>query len=208
MLELLNHKYFYVIVFLYIILILISSNKISADQKVRILADEVTVEENNGDVEARGDAIAISEKGTRVKSDLIRYNENEGKFVAEGNIILNDIEGNTYFFDNLISDNEINDFKGTNIKARLDDGSRIVGSSFQKKLISSLENAEYTPCLEDEYLIENCPGWKLKSREFFKIAIVKQSIMTTQEYIFLIFLFSTSLIFLTLTLQSKKDQAF
>ena len=60
--KLLSYKYFYIIVFLYIVLILVSSNKISADQKVRILADEVKVEENSGNIEARGNAIAISEK--------------------------------------------------------------------------------------------------------------------------------------------------
>ena len=38
-----------------------------------------------------------------------------------------------YFFDNLISNNEIDNLNGANIKARLEDGSRVVGSSFQKK---------------------------------------------------------------------------
>ena len=69
--------------FLYIVLILLSSNKISADQKVRILADEVKEEENSGNIEARGNAIAISEKGTKIKSDLIKYSDNDGKFIAE-----------------------------------------------------------------------------------------------------------------------------
>ena len=167
--KLLSYKYFYIIVFLYIVLILVSSNKISADQKVRILADEVKVEENSGNIEARGNAIAISEKGTKIKSDLIKYSDNDGKFIAEGNIILNDLNGNSYFFNNLVSDNEINEFEGTNIKVRMNDRSRIVGSNFQKKgEISKLENAEYTPCLENEYLIENCPGWKLKSKRIFQ----------------------------------------
>tara|TARA_Y100000816_G_C26100616_1_gene583201 strand:- start:683 stop:2776 length:2094 start_codon:yes stop_codon:yes gene_type:complete len=167
--ELLNYKYFYVIIFLFIILIPISSSKIAADQKVRIIADELKVEEINGNIEARGNAIAISEKGTKIRSDLIEYNDNDGKINAQGNIVLNDIEGNTYFFEKLISDNEFNDLEGVNIKARLNDGSRIVGSSFQKKeQISNLENAEYTPCLENDYLIEDCPGWKLKSKRIFQ----------------------------------------
>ena len=167
--ELLNYKYFYVIIFLFIILIPISSSKIAADQKVRIIADELKVEEINGNIEARGNAIAISEKGTKIRSDLIEYNDNDGKINAQGNIVLNDIEGNTYFFEKLISDNEFNDLEGVNIKARLNDGSRIVGSSLQKKeQISNLENAEYTPCLENDYLIEDCPGWKLKSKRIFQ----------------------------------------
>ena len=31
-----------------------------------------------------------------------------------------------------------------------------------------LENTEYTPCLENDYLIENCPGWKLKAKNIFQ----------------------------------------
>ena len=85
------------------------------------------------------------------------------------NIILNDVEGNTYFLDKLETDNEMKNLTGIEVKARLDDGSRIVGSSVMKQEnVSSIENAEFTPCLESDYLIEGCPGWKLKAKKIFQ----------------------------------------
>ena len=41
--ELLKFKFFYLIIFICLILILLASNKIAADQKVRIIADEVII---------------------------------------------------------------------------------------------------------------------------------------------------------------------
>ena len=164
-----KYKYFFLVIFLYIIIVLIFSNNIFADQEVKIIADEIKVNDKTKNIQANGNAIAISGKGAKIKSDFMEYNEIDGKISAKGNIVLSDVEGNTYFFEKLNSDKEINDFDGVNIRVRLDDGSRIVGSSFQKKAeISSLENAEYTPCLEDQYLIQNCPGWKLKSKRIFQ----------------------------------------
>ncbi len=168
MTELLKLKYFYIIFFLFITLLVLSSNKIFAEQKIKIIADEIQVDRTNGTIKAAGNAIAIDENGSKIKSEFILYNEAEGLINAEGKIILNDVEGNTYFFEKLETDDKILNFNGTKIKARLDDGSRIVGSSIVKRNnVSGLDNAEYTPCLENDYLIENCPGWKLKAKKIY-----------------------------------------
>ncbi len=167
--ELLRLKFFYLIILTFVTLTLLASNKISAEQKIKIIADEILMNELKEEVNAQGNAIAIDDKGLKIKSDKLLYNEKYSKIIAEGNVVFNDLEGNTYFFDKLTSDDKIQNLNGNNIKARLEDGSRIVGSSFQKKEnISSLENAEYTPCLQKDYLINNCPGWKLKSRRIFQ----------------------------------------
>ena len=169
MTELLKLKYFYIIFFLFITLLVLSSNKIFAEKKIKIIADEIQVDRTNGTIKAAGNAIAIDENGSKIKSEFILYNEAEGLINAEGKIILNDVEGNTYFFEKLETDDKILNFNGTKIKARLDDGSRIVGSSIVKRNnVSGLDNAEYTPCLENDYLIENCPGWKLKAKKIYQ----------------------------------------
>ena len=169
MIELLKLKGFYIVTLSFIVLIAISSNKISADQKIKIIADKMQVNKNDGIITASGNAIAQDEKGSIIKSDKIIYNENQSTIRAEGNIIFNDIEGNTYFIDRLKSDDEINRLEAIRVKARLDDNSRIVGSSLVKNdEISKIENAEYTPCLEDDYLIKNCPGWKLKAGSIYQ----------------------------------------
>ena len=167
--ELLKLKYVYIIFFFFIVVTIISSNKIHADQKIKITADEITVEDSTKVIEANGNAQAEDEKGTKLVSDLIIYKELESRIDAKGNVIYFDLEGNTFYFDELTTDNEIKNLQGLNAKARFDDGSRIVGSSLIKKEnLSSLNDAEYTPCLENDYLIKNCPGWKLKSNKIYQ----------------------------------------
>ena len=169
MIELLKLKYVYIIFFFFIVVTIISSNKIHADQKIKIIADEITVEDSTKVIEASGNAQAEDEKGTKLVSDLIIYKELESRIDAKGNVVYFDLEGNTFYFDELTTDNEIKNLQGLNAKARFDDGSRIVGSSLIKKEnLSSLNDAEYTPCLENDYLIKNCPGWKLKSNKIYQ----------------------------------------
>ena len=169
MIELLKLKYVYIIFFFFIVVTIISSNKIHADQKIKIIADEITVEDSTKVIEASGNAQAEDEKGTKLVSNLIIYKELELRIDAKGNVVYFDLEGNTFYFDELTTDNEIKNLQGLNAKARFDDGSRIVGSSLIKKEnLSSLNDAEYTPCLENDYLIKNCPGWKLKSNKIYQ----------------------------------------
>ena len=170
MTELLRLKYFYIIFLSFITLTVVTSNKISADQKIKITADEMQIENEGQVIKAKGNAVAQDEKGLKMQSDLIIYKEKTSQIQADGNIVLNDNEGNTYFFEKLKSDDEIKNLKGINVRARLDDNSRIVGASLIKKdNITSLDEAEYTPCLENEYLIKNCPGWKLKANKIYLI---------------------------------------
>tara|TARA_B000000557_G_scaffold133196_1_gene107995 strand:+ start:389 stop:2485 length:2097 start_codon:yes stop_codon:yes gene_type:complete len=170
MTELLKLKYFYIICLSFITLTVVTTNKISADQKIRITADEIQVEQEGQIIKARGNAVAQDEKGVKMKSDSMIYDEKQSLISADGNIILNDNnEGSTYFFERVESDDEIKNLKGINVRARLKDDSRIVGSSLIKKdNVTSLEEAEYTPCLENDYLIKNCPGWKLKANKIFQ----------------------------------------
>ena len=72
-------------------------------------------------IKAKGNAVAQDEKGLKMKSDSIVYDEEQSLIQAEGNIILNDSEGNTYFFEKIKSDNEIKNLNGINVRARLDD---------------------------------------------------------------------------------------
>ena len=121
-------RYFYII--LYIFITFYSNNKIQADQQVKILAEEIFVQENKETIEAKGNATAIWGKGLEINSDLLIYNEKENKIEAIGNVTYNDLEGNTFYFNKLTTDNEIINLNGTNAKARLDDGSRFRFKSY------------------------------------------------------------------------------
>ena len=151
-----------------IVILLLCYNVINAEEKIKIYADEVRVDEVNEKVTATGNAVAVNEDNIKIKSDKLIYNKSINYLEANGNVIINDQMKNTFFLDELNASNNFNTISGKSVKARLHDDSRIVGSNFNKKdKISIAENAEYTPCIKENYLIKNCPGWKLKSKKIY-----------------------------------------
>ena len=151
-----------------LVVLLLCYNVINAEEKIKIYADEVRVDEVNEKVTATGNAVAVNEDNIKIKSDKLIYNKSINYLEANGNVIINDQMKNTFFLDELNASNNFNTISGRSVKARLHDDSRIVGSNFDKKdKISITENAEYTPCIKENYLIKNCPGWKLKSKKIY-----------------------------------------
>ncbi len=150
------------------LLLLYFNYNINADQTIKIYADEISVDKNNEQINASGEAIAVSENNLKLKAENIEYYEKEKKLNAYGNVVINDEAQNSYFLEELSSKNNLDKINGNNIKVRLNDGSRIVGTNFVKKNnITVIKDAEFTPCKEDDYLIKNCPGWKLKSKSVY-----------------------------------------
>ncbi len=164
----LEKKNIYLGFFISVIVVLLCYNVINADDKIKIYADEISVDEINEEVIAIGEAIAINEDDVKIKSDILIYEKKDKLLEANGNIIINDQMNNSFFLDELYASDNLNIISGKAVKIRLHDDSRIVGSSFNKNNeISAIENAEYTPCTEKDYLIKNCPGWKLKSKKIY-----------------------------------------
>jgi LPS-assembly protein len=151
-----------------IVLFLLCYNIINAEEKIKIYADEVSVDKIGEKIIATGDAVAINEDNVKIKSNQLTYDKSKNFLEAKGNVILIDQSDNGFFLDELNAADNFNIISGKAVKARLHDESRIVGSKFEKKdAISIVENAEYTPCTEENYLIKNCPGWKLKSKKIY-----------------------------------------
>jgi LPS-assembly protein len=151
-----------------IVLFLLCYNIINAEEKIKIYADEVSVDKIGEKIIATGDAVAINEDNVKIKSNQLTYDKSKNFLEAKGNVILIDQSDNGFFLDELNASDNFNIISGKAVKARLHDESRIVGSKFEKKdAISIVENAEYTPCTEENYLIKNCPGWKLKSKKIY-----------------------------------------
>ncbi len=152
-----------------ILFVFLLGNNISADQTATIIADEISSNNTSDVINAKGDVIIVNHDGTKIKADEITYDKQKQKIDAKDNIIINDINGNTYFLDKATLLNDINYLEGSNVKTRLVDDSRIVGKNILKKdEITLLTDAEYTPCKENNYLIKNCPGWKLKAKKIYQ----------------------------------------
>ena len=157
-----------------ILFIFLLGKNISAEQTATIIADEIRTDNNSNTVDAKGNVVILNHDGTKVKADKVTYEKQKQKVIANKNIIINDLEGNTYFLDNAITLNGMNYLEGKNVRARLADDARIVSKDIVKKNdITLLTDAEYTPCNEDNYLIKNCPGWKLKAKKIYQDAETK-----------------------------------
>ncbi len=157
---------FYASIILFIFLV---GKNISAEQTATIFADEIRSNNQTSIVDAKGDVIILNHDGTKIRADEVTYEQQKQRIEANDNIIINDLEGSAYFLDDAIAVDGLNYFEGSNVKVRLIDDSRIVSKDIVKKdNITLMTDAEYTPCNESNYLIKNCPGWKLKAKKIYQ----------------------------------------
>ena len=153
----------YSIFFFYLgVAIVLSDN----NDEILINADKIEVNDDGEKITASGNVNIITDTISS-SSDNFVYQKSDERINASGNIIIKDSIGNYYYFDNFISDKKFNEAIGTNTKIRLKDGSRIAGKSFSRKnsKVNQINNASYTPCNRDNYLLKNCPGWKLSAKK-------------------------------------------
>ena len=129
-----------------VVLFLLCYSVIYAEEKIKIYANEIRVDEINEEIKATGDAVAVNDDNIKIKSNNLTYNKSKNFLEANGNVVINDQMDNTFFLDELNATDNLIKINGKLVRARLNDNSRIVGSNFNKKNeISIIENAEYTP---------------------------------------------------------------
>ena len=133
---------------------------------IEITADKIEVLNDGNKIKATGNILIQTEDYLSSTDNLI-YDKSKERVKTSGNIIIKDKLENYYYFDKFISDKGFSKASGTNAKIRLNDGSRIVGKSFIRtnSNINQINNATYTPCLQKNYITENCPGWKLSANK-------------------------------------------
>ena len=135
-------------------------------EEIIINADNLKFYDNGNKVVASGN-INVQSNDFLSSSDEFTYDKNMGEITASGNIIIKDKLENYYYFDKFISDKDFNNSIGVNPKIRMSSGARIVGSLFARKdsNVNQIDNASYTPCLEKNYIMQRCPGWKLNAKK-------------------------------------------
>ena len=164
-----NYKLYLRIIFVVYCLILSALGfKIaqSENSEIEITADTIEVLKDDNKINATGNIIIQTEEFLSTSDSLI-YDKNLESIKTSGNITIKDNLENYYFFDDFVSDKGFNKANGTNTRIRLSDGTRIVGKSFIRtdSNINEINNAEYTPCLQNNYILKNCPGWKLSAKK-------------------------------------------
>ena len=153
----------YCIVFIFLSL---STAQSDNSNDIEITADKIEVFNNGNKIKATGNILIQTEEYSSSTDNLI-YDKSKERVKTSGNIIIKDKIENYYYFDKFISDKDFNNAGGTNTKIRLNDGSRIVGKTFIRtnSNINQINDALYTPCVNENYITENCPGWKLSAKK-------------------------------------------
>ena len=152
----------------FLLLVFFSTSIVLSDSsdEITINADKVEVFDNGNEITASGN-ITIESENFQSSSDELTYYKDKEQINSSGNIIVRDNLKNYYYFDKLISNKEFDDAVGLNPMVRLNEGARIVGNYFIRKNsnINQLDNASFTPCLKKNYIVSNCPGWKLSAKK-------------------------------------------
>ncbi len=149
--------------FIFLITILFAK----ANNEIDISAQKIFLNKDNDIINALGDVL-IKNKQFSINSEEVIFYKEKKIIEAEKNVTVNDKYNNKYYSDNLISNDDFSEASAENIKIRLKDKSRIVGSILKRKEgINLIKDSQYTPCIEKNYLIENCPGWKLKAETVY-----------------------------------------
>ncbi len=163
-----------IIFILFLISIQNINHELNAKEEVKIFADQIKTDDNTDTVIAEGDVVIFTNQELKIRSDDLIYNKKNESFDAKGNIIINDKYDNNFFLKKLSSEDNMKRINGEYVRIRLEDDARIVGTSVIKEDdINIINDAEYTPCKKDDYLIESCPGWKLKSKRIYHDNIKK-----------------------------------
>ncbi len=154
---------FLVIKFIFIISILLAK----ANNEIDISAEQILLDKKNNVINASGNVI-IENNQLSINSNRAFYFKDRKIFEAIDNVIINDEYNNKYYSDNFLSNDDFSKASANNIKIRLKDNSRIVGSFIKRENgLNIIKDSQYTPCIEKNYLIENCPGWKLKAKTVY-----------------------------------------
>ena len=73
-----------------VVVFLLCYNVIYAEEKIKIYADEIEIDEINEKVKATGKAVAINEDNIKIKSNKLIYDKSKNFLEADGNVIIND----------------------------------------------------------------------------------------------------------------------
>ena len=167
MATLLKTKNFYFVIYAFTILFILINNNLKAEQEFKIISDQIFVNQEKNTITGKGNVLIIGEKISSKANEII-YSRDDGLIEAKGNVALKDEYGNNYFTDLLVTKDDFSSLNANNVKIRLNDNSRLVGSKIIKKNdVNIISNADYTPCLKENYLIKNCPGWKVRANKVY-----------------------------------------
>lgn len=135
-----------------------------AEPNIYFNADELINRDKEKIIEAVGDVVVKRDMMT-VYADRLLYYQQEDKLVAVGNVRMEEMNGNVVFADKVEMQDKMSRAEMNEIKAILQDESRIWAEEFRKKENDNkvMRRAIYTPC--DFCEGEESPLWQIRARK-------------------------------------------
>ena len=148
-----------------LIMCLIFIPNLNNAKEILIYADDISYDEDENIV-ARGNA-KIFKENQFIISDLIIYEKKDEKIILPTTFTFKDQKNNYFMGENGFFERDLYYGEFENVKIRLNDGSRIIGSKFKRDGdIDIISKGVYTPC-KSRIKISNfiCPTWQLEGEK-------------------------------------------
>jgi LPS-assembly protein len=138
----------------------------SQEDPVGLEADRVEYNQELEIVSAVGD-VEMVQAGRILRAEKISYYVRKDQVTATGNVVLNEVTGDTYFADNVLLEDQMKDGFVEGLNGILADGSRFTAEEAQKvaDLKVIMRKASYTPCEPCKADPSRSPLWQIKARE-------------------------------------------
>lgn len=133
---------------------------------VDLQADHLVHDEKMQTVTASG-SVFLTQSGRILRADEITYNLAQDKVVARGNVVLNEVNGDVHFFEDVeLTDKMKNGFV-RGLKSYLADGSRFTAARGEREsgVKTTMHDATYTPCEPCEANPGKPPVWQIRASE-------------------------------------------
>lgn len=140
------------------------SNNFLSEDPVDLESDRVEYDEIAGIVSATGN-VELVQAGRILRAEKVSYDLNKDKVTAEGNVVLNEVTGDTYFADSVELKDKMKDGFVVGLSGVLTDGSRFTAKDAEKvaDLKVIMKQATYTACKSCEDEPDKEPIWQLKA---------------------------------------------
>ena len=132
MTTLLKTKNFYFVIYAFVVLLILINNNLRAEQEFKIFSNQIFVDQEKNTITGKGNVLIIGDNISSKANEII-YSKDDGLIEAKGNVTLQDEYGNNYFTDLLVTKDDFSSLNANNVKIRLNDNSRLVGSKIIKK---------------------------------------------------------------------------
>lgn len=134
-------------------------------EPVGLTADDLRHDDEAQTITATGH-VELTQSGRIVRADAIVYDMKADRVTARGNVVLNDLNGDVHFADEVVLSNKMRDGFAQGIQSYLSEGGRFTAKEGMREngTLLTMRDASYTPC-DCEADAKGNPAWQIKAKE-------------------------------------------